>query len=64
MTNDNKDFEKYANNCRFNTCIHKDEPNCAVKEAVINKLIDERRYNNYLHLMSEIKDGKHVWRKK
>ena len=59
-----KDFEKYANNCRFNTCIHKDEPNCAVKEAVINKLIDERRYNNYLHLMSEIKDGKHVWRKK
>lgn len=59
-----KDFEKYANNCRFNTCIHKDEPNCAVKEAVANKLIDERRYNNYLHLMSEIKDGKHVWRKK
>lgn len=59
-----KDFEKYANNCRFNTCIHKDEPNCAVKEAVANKLIDERRYNNYLHLMNEIKDGKHVWRKK
>lgn len=59
-----KDFEKYAHSCRFNTCIHKDEPNCAVKEAVANKLIDERRYNNYLHLMSEIKDGKHVWRKK
>ena len=59
-----KDFEHYAQKCRFSTCLHKDEPNCAVKDAVANKLIDERRYNNYLHLMSEIKDGKHVWRKK
>ena len=59
-----KDFNRLACNCRFNTCLHKEEPNCAVKEAVNNKIIDERRYNNYLHLMNEIKDGKHVWRKK
>lgn len=59
-----KDFNKFAAKCKFNTCIHKNEPNCAVKEAVENKLIDIRRYNNYLHLMNEIKDGKHVWRKK
>ena len=59
-----KDFNKYACNCKFNTCIHKNEPICAVKDAVDNKLIDIRRYNNYLHLMNEIKDGKHVWRKK
>ena len=36
----------------------------AVKEAVNNKIIDQRRYESYLHLMNEIKDGKHVWRKK
>ena len=59
-----KDFNKYAACCKFNTCLHKNEPNCAVKDAVENKLIDIRRYNNYLHLMNEIKDGKHVWRKK
>ena len=59
-----KDFEKLANCCRFNTCIHKNEPDCAVKEAVNNKIIDQRRYESYLHLMNEIKDGKHVWRKK
>lgn len=59
-----KDFNTYASNCKFNTCLHKNEPNCAIKDAVDNKLIDIRRYNNYLHLMNEIKDGKHVWRKK
>ena len=59
-----KDFGKLANKCRFNTCIHKNEPDCAVKEAVNNKIIDQRRYESYLHLMNEIKDGKHVWRKK
>ena len=59
-----KDFNMYANSCKFNTCIHKDEPNCAVKDAVNKGLIDARRYESYLHLMKEIKDGKQVWRKK
>lgn len=59
-----KDFNKLANNCRFNTCIHKDEPNCAIKEAVNQGIIDPRRYESYLHLMKEIKDGKQVWQKK
>ena len=59
-----KDFEKYANQCRFSTCLHVNEPNCAVKDAVVHNIIDQRRYNNYLHLMKEIKDGKQVWRKK
>lgn len=59
-----KDFNKFACNCKFNTCLHNNEPNCAVKEAVNSGLIDQRRYDNYLHLMREIVEGKHVWRKK
>ena len=59
-----KDFNKLANNCKFNTCIHKDEPNCAIKEAVNQGIIDPRRYESYIHLMKEIKDGKQEWRKK
>mgnify|MGYP003298519813 CR=1 FL=1 len=59
-----KDFNLYANKCRFNTCLHRNEPNCAVKDAVEKGFIDKRRYDNYIHLMNEIKDGKHVWRKK
>lgn len=59
-----KDFAKYSADCKYKTCLHKDEPCCKVKEAVSNNLIDKRRYDNYIHLMNEIKDGKHVWRKK
>ena len=59
-----KDFAKYSIDCKYKTCLHKDEPFCKVKEAVSNNLIDKRRYDNYIHLMNEIKDGKHVWRKK
>lgn len=59
-----KDFEILANKCRFSTCLHDNEPGCAIKEAVEHNIIDKRRYQNYLHLKSEIKDGKHVWVKK
>ena len=59
-----KDFEKLANECRFSTCLHINEPDCAVKKAVTHNIIDKRRYDNYLHLVKEIKDGKQVWRKK
>lgn len=59
-----KDFEKLANECRFSTCLHINEPDCAVKNAVTHNIIDKRRYDNYLHLVKEIKDGKQVWRKK
>ena len=59
-----KDFDKLACKCKFNTCLHKNEPGCAIKEAVENNIIDKQRYDNYIHLMNEIKDGKHVWRKK
>lgn len=59
-----KDFNKLACNCKFNTCLHRNEPDCAIKDAVDKGIIDKRRYDNYLHLMKEIKEGKHVWRKK
>ena len=59
-----KDYEVLAHKCRFSTCLHINEPGCAVKDAVEQKIIDQRRYDNYLHLVKEIRDGKQVWRKK
>ena len=44
------EFLKFADNCRFNNCIHIKEPGCAVKEAVIAKQIREERYNGYLNI--------------
>jgi ribosome biogenesis GTPase len=40
--------------CRFNNCIHIDEPGCAVKEAVIQGRITQSRYNSYLAILESL----------
>jgi ribosome biogenesis GTPase / thiamine phosphate phosphatase len=37
--------------CRFNNCLHLDEPGCAVRAAVENGDIDFLRYRSYLNIM-------------
>jgi ribosome biogenesis GTPase len=37
--------------CRFNNCLHLDEPGCAVRAAVENGEIDFLRYRSYLNIM-------------
>ena len=37
--------------CRFNKCLHLDEPECAVKNAVTDGKIDALRYRSYLNIM-------------
>lgn len=39
--------------CKFHNCLHINEPNCAVKEALENGEIAPSRYNTYLDLMQE-----------
>ncbi len=41
-------------NCKFSSCLHNKEPQCAVKEAVEKKVIPEWRYYNYLKILEEI----------
>lgn len=41
-------------NCRFNNCLHKDEPGCAVRAAVEEGRIAGSRYNNYLDMLEGI----------
>ncbi|WP_207722302.1 ribosome small subunit-dependent GTPase A [Acetobacterium fimetarium] len=41
--------------CRFKSCLHKDEPSCCVKEAVNNGNISAVRYEHYLSMLEEIK---------
>ena len=49
-----REFVKYAHHCRFTTCSHTHEPNCAVKEAVEAGEIATSRYNSYTSIMQEI----------
>ncbi len=39
------------NECRFHNCMHLDEPNCAIKEAVSEGKIAQSRYFSYLSMM-------------
>ena len=40
------------NGCKFNNCIHVNEPKCAIVEAVKNGEISEERYISYLGILS------------
>lgn len=48
-------FEKRSD-CRFDNCIHLNEPKCAVIEAVEKGEIFKSRYDNYLGFLNEIKE--------
>lgn len=48
------DFEQYQALCRFKTCLHRDEPECAVREAVFRGDLDRPRYERYLQILEEI----------
>ena len=52
------DFEPYIGNCRFNDCVHQNEPGCAVKEAVEKGEIPLVRYQNYLTVLQMIQQRK------
>lgn len=45
------EFFKLKSHCKFNNCIHLNEPKCAVKEAVKNGEIAKSRYKSYLHIL-------------
>ncbi len=45
------EFFALKEHCKFNNCIHVNEPHCAVKEALDNEEISWSRYKSYLQIM-------------
>ena len=45
------EFFKLQDQCKFNNCLHKDEPHCAVKKALEDNKISWSRYNSYLKIL-------------
>ena len=45
------EFFKLQNECKFNNCLHKEEPNCTVKKALVENKIAWSRYNSYLKIL-------------
>ena len=48
------EMRRKLNECKFNNCLHINEPGCAVKEAVGAKEIAEERYESYMTIMDSI----------
>ena len=49
------EFAEYSGKCRFLTCNHISEPDCAVKDALAMGKISKSRYDNYCLLYEELK---------
>lgn len=47
------EMEQFLGECKFNNCVHINEPGCAIKAALENGAISESRYNNYLMLYND-----------
>lgn len=47
------EFKPYLGLCKFKNCIHLDEPQCYIKQMVIEDKINIKRYNFYKSLVNE-----------
>lgn len=45
------EFFKLKDQCKFNNCLHKEEPHCAIKTALEKDEIAWSRYNSYLKIL-------------
>ncbi len=52
------EFEPYKMNCRFLGCVHINEPDCTVKDAIESGQISRQRYDNYKQFYEEISSRK------
>lgn len=48
------EFAQRRGQCRFNSCSHDKEPNCAIKEALESREISPLRYEHYLIFLQEV----------
>lgn len=48
-----------SSKCRFADCTHRNEPGCAVQEALQDHTISPTRYASYLSILDDITQGKY-----
>lgn len=50
------EFKFYESDCKFRGCLHLNEPDCAVKQAVQESKLAPHRYQHYLQFLTEIRE--------
>lgn len=58
------EFEEWERDCRFSGCVHINEPDCAVKDALARGQISRIRYRNYCEIYDELRGRRPVYTKK
>ncbi|MGL6269353.1 MAG: ribosome small subunit-dependent GTPase A, partial [Chitinophagaceae bacterium] len=48
------EMRKLLHHCQFNNCLHTDEPDCAVKDAVNQEIISVDRYVSYCTILESL----------
>ena len=51
------EFFELKGHCKFNNCLHLDEPKCAVKEALENDEVAWSRYRSYVQMLTGEEDN-------
>ena len=57
-----RDFAPLRAGCRFATCTHSHEPDCAVKDAVEKGDVSRERYESYLRILETVSDERSMKR--
>ncbi|MBR4455354.1 MAG: ribosome small subunit-dependent GTPase A [Solobacterium sp.] len=55
------DFRPYIGFCRFNDCVHENEPDCAIKAALAAGKLSQTRYLDYLDILKLVRNRKETW---
>jgi ribosome biogenesis GTPase len=56
-----REFIPYLNQCKFNNCLHINEPDCKVIEAIHEGHVCPWRYGNYLGIIEDIREQAKSW---
>ncbi|MBF0778878.1 ribosome small subunit-dependent GTPase A [Streptococcus cuniculi] len=57
------EIARESQSCKFRTCTHTHEPDCAVKPAVEDQEISQSRYDNYVQFLTEIQNVRETYKK-
>ncbi|TNE55015.1 MAG: ribosome small subunit-dependent GTPase A [Bacteroidetes bacterium] len=56
-----REFFELSVDCKFgSSCLHRNEPGCAVRKALEEGRVSELRYFNYLNILEEV-EGQNYW---
>jgi len=50
------EFADHSSGCSFDNCLHQEEPDCSVRDAVEKGKISETRYDSYLRILDSLQN--------